>query len=483
MQQEEEIEVNFRLDQLGRTAPTTATTNHQDELSQPIRRYEPHSVMMELQVCPQHDTTKTDSTTTTTSNDGNHHEVVDWNNPLLDELLYDCEISDCGLMPRTFWVPCQDFGPRCSMEQMALDVFDHHVKRNQQQQDEGLCFDAKTSGAEWWVQIRPSPEKTGRYSMLDKNDNPENDDNNDVDMAKEGISFHWDKDEDLRILCGGNTYVHPHLSTVTYLTDIIAAPTLALNIRVNNLTGEWIIPDTCTNHSSKEDNDKVEGFLSWPKFGKHLSFDGRYLHAAPSDFMEPGEFQKQSEIPDDEKNNEALTESERKKLKRRRRRVTFLVNVWLNYKPFGVQPFPDSMINKLSGHQSSEPRVGIKFPTEEDGQQTATAKPDTSSMQIDASHVEIEANKARVASSDTPVPVQTFQWPLGDCSSEESIKADLPLDLVRQAKQGGSLHFSWKTGVQMNKTSSIVAEDKTESCKADADGEAQKTKRPRLAES
>lgn len=33
---------------------------------------------------------------------------------------------------------------------------------------------------------------------------------------------------------------------------------------------------------------------------------------------------------------------------RRQRRVTFLVNIWLNYRPYGISPFPDGMVNNLS---------------------------------------------------------------------------------------------------------------------------------------
>lgn len=101
----------------------------------------------------------------------------------LDELLMDCEVADCALLPRTFWVPSNG-EPRCSLERMALDVFHHHLESANTL---GLQYDERLSGAEWWVQVRPSA-KSGRYSVL-LGDN--NDDDN-------GICFHWDKDEELR---------------------------------------------------------------------------------------------------------------------------------------------------------------------------------------------------------------------------------------------------------------------------------------------
>ena len=66
--------------------------------------------------------------------------------------------------------------------------------------------------------------KTTATTDLGKNINTSKDD--EEEMEKNGIHFHWDKDEDLRLLMGGNMYIHPHISTVTYLTNI-GPPTVA----------------------------------------------------------------------------------------------------------------------------------------------------------------------------------------------------------------------------------------------------------------
>ena len=431
---EEQIEINFRLDGDGRTIPTTDV--QQSENPEPptsIDQYESHSIMMELSTV-----------------NGNADEVVailDQKHPLVDELLFDCEISDSGLMPRTFWVPSEGFEPRCSLERMALDVFRHHTKKG--------TYDPNCSGAEFWVQIRPSPE-AGRYTMHAQEDENDNDNNKSKDMAKEGISFHWDKDEDLRILCGGNTYIHPHLSTVTYLTDI-GAPTMALNIRVNQMTGEYIVPgETATrgddNNNNNNDNnntgndDKVQGFLSWPKFLKHLCFDGRYLHAAPSDIMEEGAFQKQCQLPPEQGTDQDDTKAktaDQKKLQRRHRRVTFLVNIWLNYKPFDVKPFPDTMISKLSGYNAGESKVSLGLPKESSTKITKASSVEADCIKVGSQNA--EENKT-----------ERFQWPMGDCSSQEFIEADMPLAFARkQASRGGSIHVTWqnRNGVKMNRVS------------------------------
>merc|ERR1712086_59515 len=58
----------------------------------------------------------------------------------------------------TFWMP-RDEAPRCLLEQLAQSTFDYY--------SQGLEFDARESGAEWWTMV------------IDTSDD---------------IGFHWDKD-------------------------------------------------------------------------------------------------------------------------------------------------------------------------------------------------------------------------------------------------------------------------------------------------
>jgi hypothetical protein len=380
-----EIELNFRLDGDGRTANTNAEDRKNGNESEDQVDYSSNAVMTNL-----------------APNDQNDDVHREW----LDDLLFDAEIADCGLMPRTFWIPADDMKPRCNLEQMALDIFHHHVPSN-------VSYDPKTSGAEWWVQLRPSPEGTGRYSMHD--DKPDA-------ISKTGISFHWDKDEELRLLTGGSTYIHPHVSTVTYLTDF-GSPTLVTNCRVHNLTGEWIVPG---DGNSKD--DAVEGFVSWPKTGKHMSFDGRYLHAAPPELMEPGAFAEQIQYQhsDDPK--------QQKLLKRRYRRVTFLVNIWLNYQPFEVKPFPDTMIDKLSGKEEANRKQLLLQPTSPSN----ITKVRPVSIGIES----VKELNGSVIENDEP---KKFTWPMGDCSSDEILQALMPLMTIREeAPLGGNVRITWE---------------------------------------
>lgn len=238
-------------------------------------------------------------------------------------------------------------------------------------------------------------------------------------MYNNGINFHWDKDEDLRILMDGTMYIHPHISTVTYLTSI-GAPTMALNYRIHPLNGSWITP---------ESGQDAHAFISWPKCGKHFSFDGRYLHAAPPNLMEKGIFQKQVEVPilsTDEKEITLHT--------RRHRRVTFLVNIWLNHKPFNVEEFPESMIDKLSKIDTAAPYVLF------DTIDSKNAHPQTIPTRI-----------ITVKEGD-PTSNEIFTWPMGGESSKEKLQVMMPIDDIRrEMTSGGNLLIQWSfaEGIQL----------------------------------
>ena len=313
---------------------------------------------------------------------------------------------------------------------MALQIFHHHIPK-------GYVFDGSKSGAEWWVQIRPSPPKTGRYSLLKnmddsataKNNNLKKSSNqNDVcdEDATNGISFHWDKDEELRLMTGGSMYIHPHISTVTYLTDL-GAPTVVLKCKVASSTGTACMGDGLPDPSKHVNT----GFISWPKKGKHLSFDGQMLHAAPSDLMPDGEFERQCRIFTSTESN---TEELEKKDRRRKRRVTLLVNIWLNYRPFGVNPFPHTMIDKLSGVTTidqlfiNDSRNSLN--SERIHHEQCNAKP---SVQV-----------VNITQNNTNANPSVFIWPLGGNDSKDCIKVKIPLSQTHdEMREGGNICILW----------------------------------------
>jgi hypothetical protein len=453
-QQTEELEVSFRLDEEGRTVPSSPDFHPTGGTG---------GAALDC-------TARTERTALRWVDDGAEDSgtaaivrisrTEDWAESALDELLLDAEISDCGLMPRTFWVPAavsedankgtdgggsgggggtgNGFVPRFSLEQLAVDVFNFHTATAARG-----SFDPAKSGAEWWVQIRPSPG-TGRYSMHASNDDAQN--NADDCVKKGGISFHWDKDEDLRLLTGGNTYVHPHLSTVTYLTGI-GAPTLAINFRVHSLTGDPL------------SNPEPEAFVSWPAPFKHLAFDGRHLHAAPADLMEDGAWDAQTKRPQ----LSAASEPELKKMRRRHRRVTFLVNIWLNYHPFNVHPFPDTMIDKMSGAQSNR-RVGLSFlsarpehstpsattvarePSNVDGQRQDTENPVDPATSSGQAQPQLPTISVSIGGTedDSSAEYDNYTWPMGNFESGERIRISLPTRRIQSvAGAGGNVQIRW----------------------------------------
>ena len=147
-----EIEINFQFDENRRTANTkveeannqTADTNEMD--------YSFKAEMTDLEDWCE-SPSEPDSASPTTKKS------------MMDEILLDCEISDNMIMPRTYWMPA-DGTPRCALEQFAMDVFRHHVP------SEGFGYDRTTSGAEWWCQLRPSPE-TGRHRACSQEEDDE----------------------------------------------------------------------------------------------------------------------------------------------------------------------------------------------------------------------------------------------------------------------------------------------------------------------
>lgn len=165
-------------------------------------------------------------------------------------------------------------------------------------------------------------------------------------------------------------HIHPHLATVTYLKDC-GGPTIILN----KIGTRWTKDDL----SGKVD----DMIISKPIFGKHIKFDGRLLHAAPSDLMEE-ESNADSEADEsgsesnsdidsdigggnnssnsdliikinDPDNSDEITDSKYSNSDSEEsesdegfpKRITFLVNIWLNHIPIQSKPFPEERLKDL----------------------------------------------------------------------------------------------------------------------------------------
>lgn len=192
--------------------------------------------------------------------------------------------AELGTSDSSFWVGAKST-PRTPLERYALDVWSLHMGGRVPEECDPAC-----SGVEYWVQRRSSR----------------------MAKAEQSINWHFDKDEGLREEHG--LFVHPYISTVTYLCDS-GAPTVVMPVEIDTsgadvrVTGEAMpgVP-----------GDGAQGpttaTLSYPRRGRHLAFNGRALHGCPVELA----FARQKAYE----------------------RQTVLVNIWLNHRPCGVEAAP-----------------------------------------------------------------------------------------------------------------------------------------------
>jgi len=212
----------------------------------------------------------------------------------------------------TFFVPAV-MKPRCALEGLALRIFQAHV--------EGLdgMYNPEQSGAEWWT------------LMLDANKPKDASGEEDDDNDEDEVGMHFDADYGLEDQMP-NILLHPRVATVTYLSNV-GAPTLVLNKR----------SPPPSDPERKSLNGAIRrGWLSGPKYGKHVAFDGRLLHGAPALFF-PG-----SSTAGVAVNGGKEPETKRQKVEERaEKRVTFLVNVWVNHCPMDAEPLDDDICRQM----------------------------------------------------------------------------------------------------------------------------------------
>eukprot|EP00854_Cymbomonas_tetramitiformis_P007489 gene7489-8915_t len=127
-------------------------------------------------------------------------EFVKMDKSLVEELRRDCVLSSFPLT-KSFWLSAEA-ASRMNLEKLARLIFDHHTK--------GVEFNPALSGMEC-------------VSHSDKLFRAED--------AYGSIDFHFDKDE--IIYTKHHLFVHPQLSTVTYLTDV-GAPILVFDQRISS---------------------------------------------------------------------------------------------------------------------------------------------------------------------------------------------------------------------------------------------------------
>ena len=195
------------------------------------------------------------------SSRGNHPCVAAWHDVIASAEHRAALFNDAdSIVGETFWIDDHE-EPRCSLERFALDVLHFHRARA------APHHAAQLHGVEWWVQVRRSD-------------------------GTPTIRLHWDSDEEHKATSG--EHVPPWLGTVTYLGNH-GAPTV-------------VFPVAADAHGrATRCRDGIGAFVSTPREGKHLAFDGRLLHGALHELA-------------------AAHEEEYV-------RVSLLVNLWIGHKP------------------------------------------------------------------------------------------------------------------------------------------------------
>lgn len=188
-----------------------------------------------------------------------------------------------------FWVAARS-APRTLLEQFALDVFWFHVERLGWT-PEAIARLGRAAGAEFWVQRRLASQP----------------------VAKRGVGWHFDKDENLLDDCG--LFVQPFVATATYLTGkgaplvVLTKPTLKAG---PDGSPQADAPDLGAPRSASD------AFVAFPSPGLHVAFRGSLLHGVPP-FLEA----------------------------RKGERLSLLLNVCLRHRPLAMQRCHIGVVRRL----------------------------------------------------------------------------------------------------------------------------------------
>ncbi|KAL3942658.1 MAG: hypothetical protein SGBAC_003177 [Bacillariaceae sp.] len=243
-------------------------------------------------------------------------DVVQFNPDYLETLREDCKTvftardkpdGQAYSAGQTFFLPTK-MKPRCALEGLVKEIFDKHTAHL-----EKGTFSLEHSGSEWWTLV---------MDEKDEKPQPKGEDGDDDDEEDE-VGLHFDADYELEEQAS-NILLHPRLATVTYISNH-GAPTLVLSQKSPPM-------DDVKKKTLEMGIDKA--WLSHPKVGKHIAFDGRLLHGAPALYFP----------------SRKHTEGEEPKAKRQKVqtvRYTLLVNIWLNHWVLDAALLDDEICSKL----------------------------------------------------------------------------------------------------------------------------------------
>lgn len=273
----------------------------------------------------------------------------------------DREDSESYSSGSTFFIS-KNMKPRCFLEALALDIFDAHVRPIDS--SKGIFYDAEVSGVEWWTLLMDEDEDQDVQGDEDSGSDhsSENNDEDDEDMCDVGL--HYDADFGLEAQSGGQIVLHPHVATVTYFSNF-GVPTCIFNVKgseilqMNPRTGGSIAIDTM--------------YASAPAIGKHVAFNGELVHGAPSEvFPSPLKYDTtldHSSFCYTKQTDPNVATTKRQKVEqvsKRRLRMTFLANVWLNHRPLDAEELDNDLLKQMRLSAQDIVHNGSKSQPEDD---------------------------------------------------------------------------------------------------------------------
>ena len=410
--------------------------------------------------------------TASTGSSGGDGEVGEWKKEaLLARMVSDCRAVFTARAAasksqysagETFWLAA-DASPRCALEALARRIFELHTAEASAAAaaaavaaagakpggggsgDVGNVtsslhpfqpFDPSRSGAEWWTQV------------LD---------------ARDEIGLHWDKDYGLE---GADLNVHPHVATVTYLCGE-GAPTLM----VRKTTPVYY------SHSVEGPLGppwEANAYLSWPAPGKHVAFDGRWLHGAPTELAAAtsGDGDASTAAPKQkdhrkQKRSQAGAGARAGARARAQPRVTFLVNVWLNHVPSTAAPLPADVAAAIS--QEPIPGESLLYPA-------AAEEDDVERVALSGGGGGGEGTVGDEG-EEGGMEVERLRWTFKHGDGKHALEVDVPTQWLRGSGLGGGRSVALVGGGgRVAKVAKAPKPDKGGACKSKSTSKSTSTK-------
>ena len=263
-----------------------------------------------------------------------------------ENILHDCNLaftarekgdSDAYSSGATFFAPAS-MEPRCALEDLALKIFKIHTKNLVP----GKHYDVERSGAEWWTLVLDTASSSNDGICQDNSDVDEEEDDEEED---DEVGMHFDADYGLEEQLP-NYMLHPRVATVTYLSSH-GVPTFIMNKKSP-------VPSDVEKKSLNGSIDK--GWLACPSMGKHIAFDGRLLHGAIGTFLSKSASTINNMDGEERgaKRRKVGEDGEAKECDNISKRVTFMVNVWINHCPIDAELFDDEICSQMKTYWENE---------------------------------------------------------------------------------------------------------------------------------